>query len=95
MSFALYAFIFGHGLHLAYAATAGEHADVETMMCDDMPSMCPCNARNLQVNLLAGGAMKCGHSQNVSDMETLPIIKPPTGVMLEQVLHIPSACIVI
>ena len=95
--FAFYAFIFEHGpLYMAGAATADEHADVEKMMCEDLPSMCPCNAKNLQVNLQVSGAvegtaMECGDSQTRADMAALPIIKPPTGVTLDQVWYTQGA----
>ena len=86
VNFAFYAFLFGHGLHnMASAAKAEEHAHVEKVMCEDMMSMCPCNARNLQVSIQAGGALKCGDSQIRADMAALPIIKPPIGVTLEEV----------
>ena len=91
VSFLFHAFLFGHGLHnMAGAATAGEHAHVEKIMCEDMPSMCPCNAHNLQVNLQSGRALVCGESQIRADMYTVPIIHPPIGVTLEQVWEIQS-----
>ena len=97
VSFAIYAFVFGNGLHyMASAVTADEHADVEKMMCDDMSSMCPCNARNLQVYIQAGGALEgtaleCGDRQTRAAMTALPIIKPPTGVTLKQVWYTEGA----
>ena len=85
VSFVSRTLIFAMGLCMVSAAMAEEHAAVEKIMCNDLPSMCPCNARNLQVCLQAGGALECGDSQTREDMSTLPIIKPPTGVTLDPV----------
>ena len=89
-SFVLFAFIFGVRPHMASAGPAEQHAAVETMMCVDLPMICPCHAYNLRVAYATGGALKCGDSQNKKAMVGLPIIQPPAGVTTDMVCHIQS-----
>lgn len=73
-----------YGPHTASAQMTGGHIAVETMMCADLPSTCPCNANKLQV--IASNALVCGASQTRASIMALPTIKPPIGVTLDQVL---------
>ena len=73
--------------HMSSAQLTGGHNDVETKMCEDLPNICPCNAHHLDVTA-GDAALVCGASQTRASMATLPTIKPPTGVTLDQVFII-------
>ena len=81
------AYICVHEPHMSSAQMTGGHDAVEKKMCEDLPSICPCNARHLDVTA-GSAALVCGASQAVASMATLPTIKPPTGVTLDQVFII-------
>ena len=74
-----------HEPHMSSAQLTGGHDAVETKMCVDLPSICPCNAHHLDVTA-GSAALVCGASQTVASMATLPTIKPPSGVTLDQVI---------
>ena len=75
-----------HGLRISCAQLTGGHSAVETMMCTNLSEICPCNANRLHV--IASKALECGTSQELATVATLPIIKPPIGVTLEQVIDV-------
>ena len=81
----IFVYICVHEPHMSSAQIAGGHDAVETKMCEDLPSMCPCNAHHLDVTA-GDAALVCGASQTRASMATLPTIKPPTGVTLDQVI---------
>ena len=81
------AYICVHEAHMSSAQMTGGHDAVEKKMCEDLPSICPCNAHHLDVTA-DNAALVCGASQTVASMATLPTIKPPTGVTLDQVFII-------
>ena len=83
------AYIFEHGPHMSSAQMTGGNIAVETMMCSNLPNICPCNANNLQVS--ASKALVCGASQKIATMAALPAIQPPTGVTIDQVFDIECA----
>ena len=77
-----------HQPHMSSAELTGGHDAVEKEMCEgDLPDICPCNAHHLDVTA-GDAALVCGASQTRASMATLPTIKPPTGVTLDQVFTI-------
>ena len=74
-----------HEPHMSSALLTDGHTAVGKKMCEDLPSICPCNAHHLHVTA-GNAALVCGASQTMASMATLPTIKPPTGVKLDKVI---------
>ena len=77
-------YICEHGSHMSSAQPQDGHDAVAEQLCVDLPSICPCNARILQV--VAGSVpLVCGASQTTGSLATLPHIKPPNGAVIDEV----------